>query len=126
MEDNIIFNTSMANIMIAEIKDENDVNKICASLKSIYSTIISSTNRDRVIEAYNAYKYISINPLLRHRIPKLTANMLMVAKTREMLMDEIRNIHIKMNSMERDKRQPLELFELRKKYKLLSDELKNI
>ncbi|SNW62300.1 Hypothetical protein ORPV_396 [Orpheovirus IHUMI-LCC2] len=141
------FDMNMANFLVIKSASPNNINKIIKCLDMIYYDILLEETEGnnckinkKLMDAYKAYRYISINPIIKNKIQHLdyskigdyngtkivvTEEIKMLSMKVKDLSSKLSDLCIKIDRLECDKRQPLELFELRDKYENMENEYKN-
>ncbi|SNW62301.1 Hypothetical protein ORPV_397 [Orpheovirus IHUMI-LCC2] len=136
------FNKDAAKLLLFSMTSQKRVDDIVRCINKIYDEII--TNEDNLSEEdknniYNGYYYISINPLIKNKIRHLDYSKIKGYGNKGVTMNDeftlisgkccelskqMLDLTIKIDRLECDKRQPLELFELKDQYKKVCDEYK--
>lgn len=143
------FTIDFANFLISQMKSKEEVDKIVIALTEIHAELLENFQKDPLkdfSEAYKAYHYLSINPFLK-KIPKLSKTDLNIPSSPPLVLDksqypdfealqiistkiaetskELADLAAKISALETNKRQPLEIFDLDKRYKFLRTQYKS-
>lgn len=135
------FNKYMAEFLISTMTSQDKEDEILLSLHKIYNDIIDKERDPNVVQsklkdAYSGYRYVAIDPCIKDKIQHLNYekyprdnenNELSKISNRIcQLSEQIYNMSIRMNELECNKRQPLDLFQMRNQYKTIQNEYEQL
>lgn len=136
------FNKQMAQYLMKSCTSSQNLELIIDCMKTLHKfyTIHTSENRTLELSFYEAYDYIQISPLFANAIPHIdipsdcmekyattpTKRYAYLCKRSSLLSEEIAELCVKIERLECDKRQPLELFDLQMRYEDLKNQYNEI
>jgi hypothetical protein len=133
------FNKQMAQYLIKSCTSSQNIKLIIDCLKSLHTFCIN-VNQTLTPTFYEAYDYVQIFPLFAKEIPHIeisweataqnatspTERFNYLCKRSSRISQEIADLCKKIMRLECDKRQPLELFDLQKRYEDLKNQYEEI